>query len=437
MHRFLAFCLLLSLLVTTHLPAQRIAELEESLRQASTPDVQADLHLKLAKNWLVDNLLKADTHAQHAVALAIQIKNKNLEAEATLCWADIAHRRNQPREAISRYTQAWEAASGAAAHELALEAVEQLQTLTEKQGDFKEAYRWSRERSTLLQLRSRIYLNEQLRKHETIQAELAAQKKRETHIWLGVLAGAILVMSLFNYFRQRSIRRTRGELANRNAMIEDKRRRSEQLLLNILPPAVAAELTLQNKVAARRYERTTVMFVDFVRFTHIAEQLQPEELVQELDYCFSHFDSIVGRLRLEKIKTVGDAYICASGLSDGNEHPGKMIRAALQMQEFLLELKARRSAEGRPHFEARIGIHLGPVVAGVVGVKKFAYDIWGDTVNTAARIEEACEPGRVNVSLAAQALAREEFQWEYRGKVATKNKAEMDMYYVSPLRPNG
>ncbi|MFN4255582.1 MAG: adenylate/guanylate cyclase domain-containing protein [Saprospiraceae bacterium] len=202
------------------------------------------------------------------------------------------------------------------------------------------------------------------------------------------------------------------------------------MLLNILPRNVAAELTVRNKVAARRYERATVMFVDFVGFTQAAERLQPEEVVAELDFCFSRFDAIIGRFRIEKIKTVGDAYICASGLSDRNEHPADMIRAALEMQAFLRELQTKREAEGRPHFEARIGIHFGPVVAGVVGAKKFAYDIWGDTVNTAARMEETCEPGRVNVSGAVYDMAQSDFQWTFRGKVSAKNKSEMAMYYV-------
>jgi class 3 adenylate cyclase len=150
----------------------------------------------------------------------------------------------------------------------------------------------------------------------------------------------------------------------------------------------------------------TVMFVDFVGFTKIAEQLSPEVLVEALDHCFSQFDTIIGRYRIEKIKTVGDAYICASGLSDRNDHPTEMIKAALQMQTFLQQFELKHGDQ-RFQFNARIGIHYGPVVAGIVGTKKFAYDIWGDTVNTAARMEAASSPGQINVSGAVQAVCAE------------------------------
>lgn len=300
-----------------------------------------------------------------------------------------------------------------------------------KRGNYRAAHEWSREQTRLLQEKSLRAAAEQQKRREAAEAELARQKIRERYLLLAFVAGFVIIIFGFYYARQRANRRIRGEMAEKNAMIEEKRRRSEQLLLNILPQAVAAELTVRNKVAARRYERATVMFIDFVGFTKIAEQLSPEVLVADLDYCFSRFDDLIGRNRIEKIKTVGDAYICVSGLSDRNESPADMIRAALRIQDFLQKFKEKRQAEGHPWFEARIGIHFGPVVAGVVGTKKFAYDIWGDTVNTAARMEEACEPGRVNVTGAVQAAVRDDFQWQYRGKIATKNKMELDMWYVA------
>jgi adenylate cyclase len=202
------------------------------------------------------------------------------------------------------------------------------------------------------------------------------------------------------------------------------------LLLNILPSAIATELKTDGKAKARRYEQACVMFIDFKSFTKISEQLTPEDLVNELDQYFKAFDFIIAQYKLEKIKTIGDAYMVASGLSDRVSTPLSMVRAALEIQEFLDDMKAEKSGLHKPFFEARIGIHVGPVVAGVVGVKKFAYDIWGETVNVAARMQEACEPNHINVSEAIFNEIRYTFKTTYRGKLPAKNMADVEMYYV-------
>jgi len=274
----------------------------------------------------------------------------------------------------------------------------------------------------------------QLQKTRVAEAELGKQQSENMRNVLAMVSAFVLVLALLFYFRFRAKRRTANELTEKNALIEAEQKRSDNLLLNILPPAIAQELKTRNKVAARKYDQATVMFIDFTGFTQVAEKLSPEMLVEELDFCFSNFDRIIGQYRIEKIKTIGDAYLCASGLSDMNASPSDIIRAALEIQDFLLALKAERLDRGMPFFEARVGIHIGPVVAGVVGAKKFAYDIWGDTVNVAARFEEACEPGRVNVSENVYDFARYEFEWHYRGKIAAKNKGMMDMYYVTAVK---
>jgi adenylate cyclase len=173
------------------------------------------------------------------------------------------------------------------------------------------------------------------------------------------------------------------------------------------------------------------LFADFKNFTLISETLTPEELVSELDYCFKGFDKIVGKYNLEKIKTIGDAYMCAGGLPDPFQAPPiNVIKAAMEMQSFLQEHKKQRQSEGRLFFEARIGIHTGPIIAGVVGEKKFAYDIWGDTVNVAARMESSSDAGKVNISSSTYHLIKDQFKCEYRGKISVKNKGEVDMYWV-------
>jgi len=190
-------------------------------------------------------------------------------------------------------------------------------------------------------------------------------------------------------------------------------------------------LKTNGKAKARQYKEATVFFSDFINFTSIAEKLSPQELVQELDKCFKGFDFIISQYEdIEKIKTIGDAYMCASGLNERKSMPHSMVKAALEMQEFLEEQKQERIRMGKPYFEARIGIHTGPVVAGVVGVKKFAYDIWGDTVNTAARVEANSEAGKVNISETTYGLIKYDFECIHRGKVQAKNKGLLDMYYV-------
>ena len=174
------------------------------------------------------------------------------------------------------------------------------------------------------------------------------------------------------------------------------------------------------------------MFTDFRDFTKISEQLSPADLVQEIDYCFRHFDHIVGKYAsIEKIKTIGDAYLCAGGLPEAHpNHACEVVAAALEIRDFISELEQQRIREGKLAFQIRIGIHTGPVVAGVVGATKFAYDIWGDTVNTAARLESASEPGQVNISDATFERVQEQFQCQHRGNISTKNKADMSMYFV-------
>ncbi len=266
------------------------------------------------------------------------------------------------------------------------------------------------------------------------QAELAEQKfESSRNVFIMLIGFAIVLIGLF-FAGYQNKRKTANDLATKNKLIEEEQKRSDELLLNILPPAIAQELKTKNKVAAQKYDEATVMFVDFTGFTKLSELLSPEDLVAELDYCFTNFDRIISQYRIEKIKTVGDAYICASGLSDKNASPADMVKAALEIQDFLQHLKAQHMNQGLPYFEARVGIHTGPVVAGVVGEKKFAYDIWGDTVNIAARMEETCEPGRVNVSDDTYWKSKYDFEWQNRGKIAAKNKGMMDMYYVTGIK---
>lgn len=262
-------------------------------------------------------------------------------------------------------------------------------------------------------------------------ANLALREAESTRRFYYVVIALLFVLAAgaaFSYFRARQNARI---LAEKNALIRQEQQRSEDLLLNILPQRVADELKKMGRTQAHYYPDVTVMFADFVGFSKIAEQLSPQQLVSELDVCFQQFDAIVSRYGLEKIKTIGDAYMCAGGLTDT---PGaqvrEMLQAAHEMQQWLATWNAERERRGLPRFDARIGIHRGPVVAGVVGSRKFAFDIWGDTVNVAARVEQAGVGGQINISGDVYEIAKAHFDCQYRGKIEAKNKGQIDMYFV-------
>lgn len=212
---------------------------------------------------------------------------------------------------------------------------------------------------------------------------------------------------------------------------ERERQHSDRLLRNILPEETAAELKLTGHATPKYYDLVSVLFTDFRNFTRTVEQMQPQQLIEDLNYCFLAFDGICERHNLEKIKTIGDSYMAAGGLPVASQNnPVDAVRAALEMQAWMETWKQERLAEGQHCWEARIGIHSGPVVAGVIGKNKFAYDIWGDTVNLASRMENAGEAGQVNISEATFAQVQQDFQCTYRGKIAVKNKGEVGMYWV-------
>jgi len=219
-------------------------------------------------------------------------------------------------------------------------------------------------------------------------------------------------------------------LIQRNRINREKQR-SEDLLLNILPYETAQELKQKGTADAKLMDQVTVLFTDFKGFTALAEQLSPQQLVAEINECFSEFDRICERHGIEKIKTIGDAYMAAGGLPLANAtHAFDVVNAALEMCTFIEKGKMERIAQGLPYFEVRIGVHTGPVVAGIVGIKKFQYDIWGDTVNTASRMESSGEVGKINISQTTCELVKERFSCEYRGEVEAKGKGKVKMYFI-------
>ena len=200
-----------------------------------------------------------------------------------------------------------------------------------------------------------------------------------------------------------------------------------------MPESTSKELKANGKVQPKYYEQATVLFTDFKGFTAISQQLSPEALVADLNECFSRFDQIMEKHNVEKIKTIGDAYMAAGGLPTANTtHARDVVLAALDIRDFMAAFRKDREAQGIPFFEVRIGVHTGPVVAGIVGLKKFQYDIWGDTVNTASRMESSGAPGQVNISDSTYQQIKDQpgLAITPRGKVHAKGKGEMEMYFV-------
>ncbi|MGE0635110.1 MAG: adenylate/guanylate cyclase domain-containing protein [Bacteroidia bacterium] len=245
------------------------------------------------------------------------------------------------------------------------------------------------------------------------QKEISRQKLVRN----GFIAGFVFVL-LFAaiFFMQRN-------------KISKEKKRSDELLLNILPEEVAEELKEKGYADAKQFDEVTVLFTDFKGFTSIAEKMSAQELVKEINEYFSAFDKICEKHNIEKIKTIGDAYMAAGGLPVANTtHAHDVVKAGLEMRDYLLQRAARQT--NAAVFQIRIGIHTGPVVAGIVGIKKFQYDIWGDTVNTASRMESSGEAGEVNISETTYQLIKNDFTCVYRGEIEAKGKGRVKMYFV-------
>jgi class 3 adenylate cyclase/CheY-like chemotaxis protein len=237
-------------------------------------------------------------------------------------------------------------------------------------------------------------------------------------------------------FKNQKLELQSKELAEKHKILLEEQKKSDELLKNILPDEVAQQLKNKGSVDAKPYKNVSVLFTDFQGFTSISEKLSAQDIIKELDVFFAKFDEIIGGHFIEKIKTIGDAYMCVGGLPLRNKsNPIDTVLAGLKMQEFVSKINLEKEAKGLDKWNLRVGIHTGKVVAGVVGKKKFAYDIWGDTVNTASRMESAGEVGKVNISGETYSKIQDYFECEYRGKIKAKNKGDIDMYFVHSLKP--
>jgi class 3 adenylate cyclase/tetratricopeptide (TPR) repeat protein len=264
---------------------------------------------------------------------------------------------------------------------------------------------------------------------DALSREELTKEKNNRNLALGGIGFFVVVagFSAFAYVQKRKD----------NKIISEEKQKSDDLLLNILPAEIAQELKEKGTSEAKHFESVSIMFTDFKDFTKLSEKIPSTELIQELNYCFKEFDNIITKHGVEKIKTIGDSYMAVCGLpAKYGNHAQKMVDAALEIRDFIEKYKEKRQEEGKSFFEMRIGINSGEVVAGIVGIKKFAYDIWGDAVNTASRMESNGEIGKVNISEATYNLVKNDFSFDYRGEMDAKGKGKIKMYFVEPKENN-
>jgi len=360
--------------------------------------------------------------------------------------SDISLKQNDFNSALSYAEKSLELAQRYGLKKEISDANFQLSELYERRGNTEEALKYHKNYviyrdsvnniekvSEMANLRADFEVEQAQTEVDLLQKEseiqLLKDKRQKIIIYATILALVLIFVLLFFLYRRYSF------VKETNIIIEEEKNRSDSLLLNILPKETAQELKETGQVEAKKFESVTVLFTDFKDFTRSSADLTPESLVRSVDYYFSRFDEVMENYGLEKIKTMGDAYMCTGGIHLHKEdHAIKMVHAAFEIVRITEEVKIKNQDNIMP-YEIRIGINTGPVVAGVVGTQKFAYDIWGDTVNVAARMETNSETGRINISENTYELIKDEFECEYRGKMKVKNKGMMKMYYVIEPKP--
>ncbi|MDX2361595.1 MAG: adenylate/guanylate cyclase domain-containing protein [Crocinitomicaceae bacterium] len=217
--------------------------------------------------------------------------------------------------------------------------------------------------------------------------------------------------------------------------LQREREKSDSLLLNILPEVTAKELKENGSSEPKHFDNVSILFTDFKDFTRISEKMSPKELVKNLNECFSAFDEIVDRHNMEKIKTIGDAYMCAGGLPEENTTNAiDAVYSAWEIRDWVTKWNESKVAQGQEPWEIRIGVHTGELVAGVIGINKFAYDVWGDAVNVASRLETNSEVGMINISSVTHDQIKTDFECTYRGEIEAKNRGAIKMYFVDSLK---
>jgi adenylate cyclase len=410
---------------------------QKSIKSTKNDSAAAFAYNGIGKIYLKEgNFNLALENHNRALALAEKEDDKFQLIRSLRGLADVYEKQNNTLLSIEYYNRARKIAEEMDDVKIELKDLyKDMSMAYAKRNDFSNAYLYktlySDIKDTLYTLDTKKKLNQlqfdfELSKKEgeiVLQdAKIKSEKLARMGMTIGL--GLILIIAFIIY-------RNYLQKSKTNKILDKQKVEIESLLLNILPRQVASELQVSGKSKPRHFEEASILFTDFKGFTSIADKLSPEEVVEELNEIFMAFDSIMERHDLEKIKTIGDAYMCAGNIpSPDPDHAYKIIKAAIAIQGFMETHNGHRLEKGQEPWEIRIGVHIGPVVAGVVGKKKYAYDIWGSAVNIASRMESNGTPGRVNISADTYEIIKNRFECSHRGKIYAKNLGELDMYYV-------
>jgi class 3 adenylate cyclase len=383
----------------------------------------------------------------NAFELAERINNKLHMAQSLVGLGNAYNRQRDYRQALSPFTEGEVIAKEVGATKELQDIYRGLALAYAQLADYSNAFSYQ---TLLTDVNLELYNAENDKKIERLQfshdldtkqreidllttekALQDAEVKRQRIMIYAIMGGLVLIMAIavIMYRNYRAKVKINKILDKQNAEIES-------LILNILPKEIARELQAEGEATPRYYEDVSVLFTDFKGFSSISKGMTPNELVEHLNAYFHAFDDIVGEFGLEKIKTIGDAYMCAGGIPLPNKtHPVDIVKAGLAMQDYINQRKEELAAKGEAGWDLRVGVHTGPIVAGVVGKKKYAYDIWGNTVNIASRMESNGEPGRVNISDATYNLVKDHYKCHHRGRISAKNVGEIDMYFIEEEIP--
>ena len=418
---------------------------QEALASNQNITKRADNLLKLGKVLLKKNDKKKSIEYLNEAFEVAQLNNQQLQMVQAWEGLGEVYMQDNFEEALKSFKEAEKLAKDIEANDELRDIYQGMSKAYASNKDYKNAFKYKElyiaQKDSLFNLKTDdkirgLQFDFDLEKKEDqigllekeSQIQQLKDKKQQTIIYASAIAiFLVFLLALGLYRRYHFIRQT-------NRIIEEEKNRSDRLLHNILPEETALELKENGKVKAKKFDSVTVLFTDFKGFTEYAKNLSPEELVSSVDYYFSKFDEIMEKYGMEKIKTIGDAYMAVGGLPfQTNDHAYKMLLAAFEIAQFIEESKQIKK-DDITHFDIRIGINTGPVVAGVVGIHKFAYDIWGDTVNVASRMETLSNPGRINISENTYELVKDVFQCKYRGEIEVKNRGMMKMYFVNGIK---